>query len=709
MSDARDASNTRRCRGVAAVVGTAALLIATGLSPAASSTTRPPSANGATTASPPPGQVLVPGDVAAIVASDTAINNRANASLSVPLQDSHETCLQQTLDDATYRGELAAGADTLGGSFDQVPLHGFVPHENGYPAFFSVLAKDVGSSQPTTNYLLAYVKTSASAKWRLASSSEILGPTNAGVSVPAAAISADGYSTSLDTATTDGLLTAPDTVAARVASAFTAEAASGKMPAGISAQFGPDNVADPHSIVASYDRIGTVTMQYSSITPTAVALDRPSADCPYPAIRLANGGALVAFAVFSQIAVHVRTGDVVVQPSDRSALSVLLPPGAYSTLTMVFGDMGVAIVPPMGSHAPIEVIGQSSEGLTATGVSASGSSISSGSGGPADGSAIAKGVDSKLVDVNLTLGYEHEKAAGTGMVLTSNGEVLTNNHVIEDATAISVTDAGNGKTYRAKVVGYDRTGDVAVLQLEDASGLPRVSLGGSSSLKIGEPVVGIGNAGGRGGTPSYSGGSVTALDQSIRASDAGDSTSEQLTGLIETTANIQPGDSGGPLVNSSGEVVGMDTAASAGFSFEQGIVSTTQAFSIPIDTALKLADEIIAGHSSATVHIGPTAFLGVEFLPPETRGFGGFGRPAPAPTTSGVGIESVVAGSPASEVHLAKGDTIISLGGQAVSTSDSLTTILGSEKPGTSVRLVYDDSSGVKHAVTVQLASGPPQ
>ena len=321
-------------------------------------------------------------------------------------------------------------------------------------------------------------------------------------------------------------------------------------------------------------------------------------------------------------------------------------------------------------------------------------------------------MNSGLVDINVTLNG-NEEAAGTGMVLTSNGEILTNNHVIEGATSISVTDVGNGKTYGAKFVGYDRTSDVAVLQLENASGLHTVSLGNSSGVSTGEAVVGIGNAGGSGGTPSYAGGSVIALDQSITANDQGDGTSENLTGLIETNADIQPGDSGGPLVNSSGKVIGMDTAASAGFSFEQGGSSTTEGFSIPINTALRIADEITAGDSSSTVHLGPTSFLGVNVISASRGGFGaggfGFGQPVPAQTSSGAEIESVVPGSPASQAGLAEGDTITSLDGQSVTSPDSLTTIIASEKPGVSVPLVYVDPSGAQQTVSVRLVSGPPQ
>ena len=360
-------SNTLQGLGTAAAVAALSLLLTACSSPVASNSapstastsTSSTSDGGAaqggnttTTVPPPTGQVTAPGDVASIVASDTVINNRANASLSIPLQDSHETCLQQILDDATYRGDLAAGSNTLGGSFDQVPGRVFVPHETGYPAFFSVLAEDRASAQPTTNNLLTYVKTSPSARWKLASSSEILGPTNAGVAVPAAATGSEGYVTSLDPAASDGLVTAPDKVAARVAAAFTSEATSGKMPAGISAQFGPKNVADPHSIAASYAGVGTVSVQFTAKTPAAAATGAPSRDCPYPAIRLADGGALVTFAVFEKVVVHVQTGNVVVQPSDRSALGVLLPPGNYSSVTMLAGRHGRRHRPAGGFTLP---------------------------------------------------------------------------------------------------------------------------------------------------------------------------------------------------------------------------------------------------------------------------------------------------------------------------------------------------------------------
>ena len=249
-------------------------------------------------------------------------------------------------------------------------------------------------------------------------------------------------------------------------------------------------------------------------------------------------------------------------------------------------------------------------------------------------SQIASRVDPALVDVVSTDGYQGATSAGTGIVLSSTGEVLTNNHVVNGATSIKVTDIGNGKTYTATVVGYDASHDVAVIQLQGASGLTTASLGNSSTVQTGDSVTALGNAEGKGGTPSVAPGTVTALNQSITASDELSSVSEQLTGLIETNAPIQPGDSGGSLVNSYGQVIGMDTAAGSSDQ-PQGQSSTataTQAYAIPINEAVSIAQQIESGTTTADVHIGATAFLGLEIGSSSSdspssgsNGFGGFG------------------------------------------------------------------------------------
>jgi S1-C subfamily serine protease len=246
---------------------------------------------------------------------------------------------------------------------------------------------------------------------------------------------------------------------------------------------------------------------------------------------------------------------------------------------------------------------------------------------PLTTSQIASKVDPGLVDVVTTLGYQNGEAAGTGMVLTSTGEVLTNNHVIDGATSIKATDIGNGRTYTAKVVGYDKTHDVAVLQLQGASGLQTVSLS-SASAQTGQKVVALGNAGGKGGTPSEVTGRITGLNQSITASDESAGNAERLTGMIGHNAPIQPGDSGGPLVDTYGQVIGMDTAGSSSQAAgnQPGQAQTqTQAFAIRITEASSIASQIEAGTPSSTVHLGRTAFLGIETSPAGTGAIGGSG------------------------------------------------------------------------------------
>ncbi len=315
-------------------------------------------------------------------------------------------------------------------------------------------------------------------------------------------------------------------------------------------------------------------------------------------------------------------------------------------------------------------------------------------------SQIAARTDPGLVDVVTTLGYQHARAAGTGLVLTSSGEVLTNNHVIDGATSIAVTDVGNGHTYQAKVVGYDRSHDVAVLQLQGASGLPTVTLGSSGTAAVGQKVVALGNAGGKGGTPSVATGKITDLNASITASEEGSGTSEQLSGLIHHNAAIQPGDSGGPLVNTAGQVIGMNTAASSGFQFQSG-QSQTQAFAIPISQAVSIADQIEAGTPSSTVHIGSTAFLGVEIMSASNA------ESAGVPTGSGAAVAGVLSGSPAGQAGIAAGDVIVSVDGHSVSSPAALQSVMEQHRPGDSVRISWTDQSGQTQSANVVLANGP--
>jgi S1-C subfamily serine protease len=304
-----------------------------------------------------------------------------------------------------------------------------------------------------------------------------------------------------------------------------------------------------------------------------------------------------------------------------------------------------------------------------------------------------KPVGSGIVVIETNLAYEGGEAAGTGMVLTSSGEILTNNHVIRGATTIKIVVPGTSRGWNAKVVGYDVTDDVAVLQASGASNLKTASLGNSAAVKIGQAVKAVGNAGGIGSLTAARG-TVTGLAQSITVSDD-QGGSESLTRLIETDAALQPGDSGGPLFNASAKVIGMDTAASSGNS-DFGELASGDGYAIPINKALAIAKQIETGRATATVHIGRTAFLGLEIT---AAGYDG----------SGAAVANVVDGGPAANAGLVPGDVITSFAGHAVSTPSDLTSLVLAQKPGTRVSVVYIDNGGTSWTTSLAIGSGPPQ
>ncbi|NQX14151.1 trypsin-like peptidase domain-containing protein [Microbacteriaceae bacterium VKM Ac-2855] len=287
-----------------------------------------------------------------------------------------------------------------------------------------------------------------------------------------------------------------------------------------------------------------------------------------------------------------------------------------------------------------------------------------------------------VVTIVSTLGYESAASAGTGMILTSDGMILTNNHVVEGATSIEVTVESTGETYTATVVGTDATNDVAVLQLVDASGLTPVSFD-TSGVTAGDAITAVGNAEGTGDLVAASG-TVTATDQSITTQAEGSAASESLTGLIQLDADIVSGDSGGPLFNSAGQVIGINTAASSGSAEITG-------FAIPIATALDIVAQIEAGNDTATIEVGYPAFLGIGL----------------SSTSGAATVAGVYENTPAAEAGLSAGDTITAVNGTAISTGSQLSELLGSMEPGESVALTWTTAAGAAGSATVTLAEGP--
>jgi len=300
---------------------------------------------------------------------------------------------------------------------------------------------------------------------------------------------------------------------------------------------------------------------------------------------------------------------------------------------------------------------------------------------PRDAASASAQVGPQIVDIDAKLGYQSALGAGTGIVIDGGGVVLTNNHVVAGATDLTARSIGNGQTYPASVIGYDRQHDIAVLQLA-GGGLPSANIGNSDTVRVGEPIVSLGNAGGAGGAPAVEVGTVSAVNQTVSANDALTGSTETLNGLIQLDANIRPGDSGGPTVNSANQVIGMNTAASQNYHLGRG-----QGFAIPINEAMAIAGQIRSGASSPTVHIGPSAFLGVGV------------NDAPG----GAIVRQVIPTGPAAGAGINVGDVISSINGQPVNSATALTNILDQHHPGDGV----DVGLGGRNT-NVTLAGGPP-
>jgi S1-C subfamily serine protease len=285
-----------------------------------------------------------------------------------------------------------------------------------------------------------------------------------------------------------------------------------------------------------------------------------------------------------------------------------------------------------------------------------------------------------LVRVVSTLKYEGGEAAGTGMVLTSDGEVVTNHHVVAGATSVEVTVMSTGKSYRAEVVGTDTKDDVAVLKLVGASGLSTVTAD-TDGIGVGSAVTAVGDANGTVSTLSAAPGRVLALRQTITTQSEGAASGERLTGLIEISSDVISGDSGGATYEADGEVVGMTTAASSGGSDIVG-------YAVPIAKVLRIVDDLDSGVSGSRYDYTRPAFLGVGLDGSSTTVLGAY------------------AGTPADSAGIAEGDRITAVGSTRVRTSAQLRRAVAAHSPGDTIRITWTDPAGSSHSATVTLAAG---
>jgi S1-C subfamily serine protease len=274
---------------------------------------------------------------------------------------------------------------------------------------------------------------------------------------------------------------------------------------------------------------------------------------------------------------------------------------------------------------------------------------------------------------------------GTGMIITSDGEVITNNHVIElysqggNTGTITVTEYGQTKPLPTTLVGYDQSKDVALLKITNASNLPTVTFGNSGKTVVGDAVVAIGNALGlAAGTPTVTQGIISALGRSVTAGGDGTQT-ETLQNMMQTDAAINPGNSGGPLIDTSGQVIGMNTAVAGTTS--DGTSSQNIGFAIPAASVESLISQLQKGGQSGN----GGGYLGVDIttLTPALRQQYGF------TPTSGAVILSVVSGSPADKAGLVEGDVIVNINGTAITSSDDLQKVVQAAKAGQSVSITY--------------------
>jgi S1-C subfamily serine protease len=394
----------------------------------------------------------------------------------------------------------------------------------------------------------------------------------------------------------------------------------------------------------------------------------------------------------------------------------MLIPLLVAALGIVLGAGGIALLRPFAPAA--------SPQLAAT----AGRRTVQATARPLSDAAIRARIEPSVVDVTAELTYDDDVASGTGFVTNARtGLILTNNHVIRDATSVTVTLPVTGQTYLADIIGVDVAADVAVLQISRVAEIPAAPIGDSATVAVGAPVMSFGNQAGAGGSPAVAPGVIIGTGRTIQADDGAAGFSETLYDMLATNARIEPGDSGGPLVGAAGTVIGVDTAAGTG--------GAETGYAIPINAAMAAERLIITRRRVEGISLGVDGFLGVIVGSGAARSTvaqqarersvtAGAAAPysasrcipteedvtmpvAIAPAPVGALVIGVLCGTGAATAGLAAGDVIIATDGRQVDSPDTLAAIVGACRPGMVVSVTWVSTAGAARTALVRLGPAP--
>ncbi len=315
--------------------------------------------------------------------------------------------------------------------------------------------------------------------------------------------------------------------------------------------------------------------------------------------------------------------------------------------------------------------------------------------------AVEHQVDEAIVDIRVVpVGAGSPVVFGTGMILTANGIVLTNNHLVFHARTVTIWLSGHSRAVSARIIGVDPAADVAVLQIPGAQDLPTVT-GASGAPMPGTRVIALGNAGGLGGTPKATTGKILGTGATIVAT--GPAGPETLYGMIETTAPLAPGDSGGPLINRWGLVLGMDTASLNPSDAASGF--TGPSFAVPIKTVLAIAERVERHAATPSIYLRPPVNMGIEVC--SLAYWAAHYGPVPAFVMHGAAVETVDGQGPARNSGIVPGDFITTFNGRTVTGPGELSRLEKDYRPGDRVTVSWVNAAGESLTADVVLGSSP--